>query len=60
VLQQQQAPLVEQIQHLQGERDSATNKIDWLGQELGKNVKNNNELLKLLGEICQLRQIPMH
>ncbi len=50
-LQQQQAPLAEQIQKLRGEGDKATNIISWLKQELAKNESNNVELLKLRGEI---------
>ena len=54
-LQQQQAPLAEQIQQLQAERDKATNMLAWRGDELAKSKANNNELLRLRGEITQLK-----
>ena len=54
-LQQQQAPLAEQIRRLLGEHDQMTNTIDWLKQELAKNERNNAELLKLRGEIGMVR-----
>ncbi len=54
-LQQQQAPLDEQIQQLQNERDKATNIIANLQEELAKNDKNNLELLKLRGQIGVLQ-----
>jgi hypothetical protein len=50
-LQAQQAPMAEQLQQLQAERDKATNQIAWQKQELAKNEKNNLELLKLRGEV---------
>ncbi len=52
-LQAQQAPMQEQIQQLQAERDKATNQIAWLHEELAKNEKNNLELLKLRGQTTQ-------
>ena len=55
-LQAQQAPLAEQVQQLQAERDKATNTIAWMKEELAKNEKNNLELLKLRGEVGLLRQ----
>ena len=56
-LRQQQAPLAEQIRQLQRERDDATNQLAGL---LAENVRlksnsNENELLKLRGEVAQLR-----
>jgi RNA polymerase sigma factor (sigma-70 family) len=60
-LQQQQAPLVEQLAQLQRDRDDATNRLASL---LADNVRlksnsNENELLKLRGEIGVLRnQLP--
>ena len=54
-LHQQQAPLAEQIRQLQMERDKATNQIAWLNDQLAKNEKNNLELLKLRGDISNLR-----
>lgn len=54
-LQQQQAPLAEQIRQLHRERDDATNRLASLADELAK-VKNNNlELMKLRGQMTQLR-----
>jgi len=49
VFQQQQAPLTEQIQQLQRERDHATNQLAALADEVGKNEKDNLELLRLRG-----------
>jgi tetratricopeptide (TPR) repeat protein len=53
--QQQQAPLAEQIQQLQKERDKAANLISGLKEELAKNEKNNSELLRLRGQIGALQ-----
>ena len=52
-LKQQQAPLTEQIQQLQRERDAATNRQASLSEELAKNKVNNLELLKLRGQTGQ-------
>ena len=49
VFQQQQAPLTVQIQQLQRERDHATNQLAALADEVGKNEKDNLELLRLRG-----------
>jgi RNA polymerase sigma factor (sigma-70 family) len=56
-LRQQQAPLAEQIQQLQTERNDATNRLTALAAENAqlKSNPNENELLKLRGEITQLR-----
>jgi RNA polymerase sigma factor (sigma-70 family) len=56
-LQQQQAPLAEQIQELQRERDDATNQLAGLLAENAqlKSNSNENELLKLRGEVAQLK-----
>ncbi len=54
-LQAQQAPLVEQVQQLQAERDKATNQIAGLKEELANTEKNNLELLKLRGEVGVLK-----
>ena len=54
-LQQQQAPLAEQIQQLQRERDDATNRLAGMAEEIAKNQKNNLELLKLRAELTQLK-----
>lgn len=54
-LKQQQAPLAEQVQQLQAERNKATNQIDWLKEELANAEKKNLELLKLRGEVTLLR-----
>jgi RNA polymerase sigma factor (sigma-70 family) len=56
-LQQQQAPLAEQIQELQRERDDATNQVAALLAENAqlKSNSNENELLKLRGEVTQLQ-----
>lgn len=57
-LQQQQAPLAEQIQQLQRERDEATNRLASLlaENEQMKSGQNTKELLKLRGQVGQLRQ----
>jgi RNA polymerase sigma factor (sigma-70 family) len=55
-LQQQQAQLAEQIQELQRDRDDATNQLTGLLAENArlKSNSNENELLKLRGEITRL------
>ena len=55
MLQQQQAPLAEQIQQLQKERDKATNRLAGMADELAKVKGNNLELLQLRNEVTQLR-----
>ena len=52
-LQQAQAPLAEQMQQLQKERDAATNRLASMAEEIAKNKKNNLELLKLRGQSGQ-------
>ena len=56
-LQQQQAPLIEQIQQLQRERDNATNRVAGLLAETSRLKSNPNQadLLKLRGEVTRLR-----
>ena len=56
-LQQQQAPLAEQIQELQRERDDVTNRLAGLlaENEQLKSNSNESELLKLRGEVGVLR-----
>jgi RNA polymerase sigma factor (sigma-70 family) len=55
-LQQQQAPLADQLRQLQRERDNATNRLAALADELAKVQKNPSEVLKLRGEVGALRQ----
>lgn len=55
-LQQQQAPLTEQIHQLQQERDDATNHVAHLTEELTTTRGDNSELLKLRGEVGVLRE----
>ena len=55
-LQQQQAPLSDQNQQLQRERDDATNGLAMLADETAKNKRDNVELLRLRGEIGLLKQ----
>jgi RNA polymerase sigma factor (sigma-70 family) len=55
MLQQQQAPLAEQIRRLQRELDAATNQMESMAQEIAKNKSNNLELLKLRGKVTQLQ-----
>ena len=56
-LQQQQAPLAEQVRQLQHERGDATNRLVALEAENErlKSNSNENELLKLRGEVSQLK-----
>ena len=54
-LQQQQAPLTEQIQQLQRERDEAKNGLATLADAIVKVKGNSSELLKLRGEVSRLR-----
>ncbi len=55
-LQQQQAPLTEQIEHFQSEHDEASNTLARLKEELAKNQQSSSELLKLRGEVGLLRR----
>jgi RNA polymerase sigma factor (sigma-70 family) len=55
-LQQQQAPLAEQIQQLQNERDDATNGLASLLADNERLNQNTAELLRLRGEVGRLRQ----
>ncbi len=54
-LQQQQSPLADQLRQLQQERDTATNRLaaDTAQNEMFKS--NQEELVKLRGEVAQLR-----
>jgi len=54
-LQQQQAPLIGQIQRLAHERDDANSKLDALQQENEHLRRDTAELAKLRGEIARLR-----
>jgi RNA polymerase sigma factor (sigma-70 family) len=54
MLQQQQAPLVEQNRQLQRERVEATNRLAGLADELARAKSSNLELLKLRGEVGTL------
>ena len=54
-LQQQQAPLAEQLRELQRERDAATNRLALLAEDHATTLSNNTELLKLRGEVARLR-----
>ena len=56
-LQQAQAPLAEQIQQLQRERDDATNQVAGLLAENAqlKSNSNKNELLRLRGQVAPAR-----
>ncbi len=54
-LQQQQAPLVVQIEQLQCERDEATNRLAVLMAEVTRMKSDNLELLRLRGEVTRLR-----
>ncbi|NOS68502.1 MAG: sigma-70 family RNA polymerase sigma factor [Verrucomicrobia bacterium] len=56
-LQEQQAPLVEQIQALQRERDEGKNRLAGLLEDISRWESNPNqtELLKLRGEVTRLK-----
>ena len=56
--QQQQGPLAEQIQQLQADHDNLKSGLDSLAAENArlKSHSNETELLKLRGEVAQLRQ----
>ncbi len=57
-LQQQQAPLNEQLRQLQQDQSDASNRVAALSAELAraKSSTNRNEVMKLRGEVGQLRQ----
>src|SRR5580765_6373906 len=55
-LQQQQAPLADQIQQLQRERDDATNRLAELNDTIRSTKNNDAELLRLRGEVGMLRK----
>jgi hypothetical protein len=57
-LQQQQAPLAEQIQRLQRERDAATNRLAALTEDNIRLGRDMPELLKLRNEVSRLRNEP--
>ena len=57
-LHQKQAPLTEQIQQMQRERDDATNRLASLANEITRMKNGSAELLKLRGEIARLRGNP--
>jgi myosin heavy subunit len=54
-LQQQQAPLADQIEQLTRERDESNAKLTALGEEKDRMNSNTAELLKLRGEVARLR-----
>jgi|GEM_PF-1642109 len=55
-LQQQQAPLAEQIWQLQRANDDATNRLALMAEEIAKTKSNNLELLKLRAQVTSLLQ----
>ena len=55
-LQQQLAPLADQVQQLQHERDQATNRLAGMSEELALAKKNPSDVLKLRGEVTTLRK----
>lgn len=55
-LQQQQAPLAEQIEQLQREKVESANRLSSLADEIQRIRGNSAELLKLRGEVGRLRQ----
>ncbi len=54
-LREQQAPLLQQLRQLQGDRDVATNRLAALADELAQLKTNHAELLKLRGQVANLR-----
>lgn len=56
-LRQQQAPLTEQIQQLQHERDAATRQLAALREDNERLNRNTPELLKLRAEVTRLRSL---
>jgi RNA polymerase sigma factor (sigma-70 family) len=57
-LHEQQAPLAGQIQQLQKERDTASNRLAGLKEDLAQANQNQLELLKLRGEVSRLKRLP--
>lgn len=57
-LKEEQAPLTQQIQALQQERDEATNKLVQLSAEVERLNRNSTELFKLRSEVARLRGQP--
>ena len=57
-LKQDQAPLTQQIQALQQERDEATNQLVQLTAEVERLNRNSSELVKLRSEVARLRGAP--
>ncbi len=55
-LQQQQAPLAEQIRQLEQQNTDATNRLALMGAKLASQPKTPNEVLKLRGEVGRLKQ----
>jgi RNA polymerase sigma factor (sigma-70 family) len=55
-LQQQLAPLADQLQQLQHERDQASNRLAGMSEELALAKKNPSDVLKLRGEVTTLRK----
>ncbi|EEF62505.1 putative RNA polymerase, sigma 70 family subunit [Pedosphaera parvula Ellin514] len=55
-LRQQQAPLLEQIQQLQGERDESAHQLASLREENERLTHATGELLRLRGEVGRLRR----
>lgn len=54
-LRQQQAPLVEQVQRLKGEKDTTAMRLLTLASTLERARTNSSELLKLRAEVTRLR-----
>ena len=59
-LEQRQAPSAEQFQGLQKERDDARRRIAALTDEVASLKANSAELLRLRGEVTQLKAAPPH
>ena len=58
-LQQQLAPLTAQARQLQRERDTASNHLAGMAEEIAINQKNNLELLRLRNEVTMLKRQPL-
>lgn len=55
-LKQQQSPLLEQIRQVQSERDDVTRQLAVVREDNERFNRNTGELLRLRGEVSQLRQ----
>jgi RNA polymerase sigma factor (sigma-70 family) len=57
ILQEQQAQFGQLLRQLQKEHDDATNQLAMQADEIAQNQKDNTELMRLRGEMAQLRPL---